>query len=50
MLGSGIAVSNCYCAVTEALLDASGKPILTDNLKAAMVKEREAWQKVHDAP
>lgn len=38
---------NCYCAVTECLLDADGRPILTDRLKAQMRAEREAWQKAH---
>lgn len=36
---------NCYCACTEALLDAEGKPILTDRLKASMLAERTAWEK-----
>ena len=35
---------NCRCSQTETLLDASGKPILTDGLKKAMTKERESWQ------
>ncbi len=35
---------NCYCGQTEALLDAAGKPILTDRLKASMLAENVAWQ------
>ncbi|MBP9148696.1 MAG: hypothetical protein KBG00_07925 [Rhodoferax sp.] len=35
----------CHCAVTEALLDSDGKPILTDRLKASMAAEHLAWQK-----
>lgn len=35
---------NCHCGQTECLLDASGKPILTDRLQRAMAAEREAWQ------
>lgn len=35
----------CHCAVTEALLDTDGKPILTDGLKAKMRAEREAWER-----
>lgn len=38
---------NCRCACTEALLDADGKPILTDGLKLKMLKEREAWEKAN---
>lgn len=33
----------CHCATTEALLDAEGKAILTDKLKATMANERKAW-------
>jgi len=40
---------NCYCAVTEALLDENGKPILSARLRASMLAEREAWQKTQDA-
>jgi uncharacterized protein with gpF-like domain len=36
---------NCYCGLTEALLDTDGNPILTDTLKKAMAKEKAAWQK-----
>ncbi|WP_216594962.1 hypothetical protein [Comamonas testosteroni] len=43
MLGSNFAVSNCHCGQTECLLDASGKPILTERLQKTMVAEREAW-------
>jgi len=35
----------CHCSITEALLDADGKPILTDRLKASMAAEHLAWQK-----
>lgn len=34
----------CHCSVTECLLDSEGKPILTDKLKAAMLKEKAAWE------
>ena len=34
----------CHCSQTECLLDKSGKPILTDKLKAKMKKELEVWQ------
>lgn len=34
----------CYCAQTEALLDADGEPILTKYLKDAMTNERKTWQ------
>lgn len=34
----------CYCAQTEALLDADGKPILTKYLQSAMANERRTWQ------
>ena len=37
----------CLCAQTEALLDADGKPILTEKLKASMLAEKEAWEKSH---
>ena len=37
----------CHCATTECLLDADGKPILTDALKASMAKERAAWERAH---
>lgn len=35
---------NCFCAQTECLLDAEGKPILTKKLQSAMANERKAWQ------
>lgn len=38
---------NCYCGQTECLLDKSGKPILTDRLKASMLAERESWEKAN---
>jgi hypothetical protein len=37
----------CYCAQTEALLDADGKPILTKSLQNAMANERKTWQSKH---
>jgi SPP1 gp7 family putative phage head morphogenesis protein len=40
---------NCFCAVTTCLLDAAGKPILTDGLRSKMRAEREAWQREHPA-
>lgn len=39
---------NCRCAQTEALLDSDGKPILSDFLKTAMVKEKALWQRQHE--
>jgi hypothetical protein len=36
---------NCFCAVTSCLLDAAGKPILTDGLKVKMRAERERWER-----
>ena len=42
-------IYNCRCGQTQALLDASGNPILTDKLKASMLAEREAWQKANPA-
>ena len=41
---SGKEKYNCLCGNTEALLDADGKAILTDRLKASMLAERTAWQ------
>lgn len=38
---------NCFCATTECLLDADGKPILTKQLQSAMANERKRWQSVH---
>ncbi len=38
---------NCLCGQTECLLDADGKPILTDRLKQTMRAERERWEKAH---
>lgn len=35
----------CHCAITEALLDADGVPILTDRLKASMAAEHLAWKR-----
>lgn len=40
-------VFRCHCSQTEALLDADGRPILTDRLKASMLSERDAWQKAN---
>ncbi len=34
----------CHCSVTTALLDAEGRPILSDTLKASMRKELGAWK------
>ena len=36
---------NCHCGQTECLLDAGGKPILTDGLKKAMEAELLAWER-----
>jgi len=35
----------CHCSIASCLLDADGKPILTDRLKASMAAEHLAWQK-----
>lgn len=35
---------NCFCGVTDVLLDADGKPILTKRLQSTMANERKAWQ------
>lgn len=35
----------CHCSITTCLLDADGKPILTDRLKASMAAEHLAWQR-----
>lgn len=40
---------NCHCGQTECLLDAGGKPILTDGLKKAMEAERVAWEEVRQS-
>lgn len=40
---------NCHCGQTECLLNASGKPILTDGLKRAMADEFSAWEFGRDA-
>jgi uncharacterized protein with gpF-like domain len=39
----------CHCSITSCLLDADGKPILSDTLKAAMRKEREVWEKAQES-
>lgn len=36
---------NCFCSITECLLDEGGKPLLSDALKSSMKSAREAWQK-----
>lgn len=38
---------NCYCGVTPALLDADGKPILTDGLKKRMADALTKWEKAN---
>lgn len=35
----------CHCGQTQALLDADGKPILSNKLKASMLAERTTWEK-----
>ena len=35
---------NCHCSITSALLDADGKPILSDGLKSAMAGEVQRWK------
>lgn len=34
---------NCHCGQTECLLDASGRPVLTDRLKKTMADELVVW-------
>lgn len=34
---------NCHCSTTECLLDADGKPILTDKLRSKMGAEKVQW-------
>lgn len=34
---------NCHCSTTECLLDADGKPILTEKLRAKMGAEKVQW-------
>lgn len=36
---------NCHCATTECLLDAKGEPILTQQLRDTMARERKAWER-----
>ena len=40
-------IFRCFCSITETLLDADGRPILTDRLKASMLAERQAWEAAH---
>ena len=47
MISNSITASNCYCGQSECLLDADGKPILTDRLKASMLAEKLAWEKAN---
>lgn len=35
---------NCHCSQTTCLIDASGKPILTDGLKKKLAKELKDWK------
>jgi hypothetical protein len=35
---------SCHCSQTECLVDASGKPILTDGLKKKMAQELKDWK------
>lgn len=35
----------CHCGQTECLLDADGRPILSDKTKARFAAEREAWER-----
>lgn len=45
MLGNNFAVSNCHCGQTECLLDVSGRPILTEQLRKAMAREKAEWMR-----
>ena len=38
---------NCYCSITETLIDKDGNPILSDKLKKAMALEKKAWKATH---
>lgn len=38
---------NCFCSITEALLDDKGRPMLSDSLKQTMKSARETWQKTY---
>ena len=38
----------CHCAQTEALLDDEGAPILSQQLRRTMTREREVWQREHN--
>lgn len=40
---------NCHCGQTECLLDANGKPILTDSLKRKMAAELANWETAQKA-
>lgn len=39
----------CHCGVTECLLDAAGKPILTKKLQSTMANELATWKKTNPA-
>jgi hypothetical protein len=47
MYANSITASNCYCGVTECLLDSEGRPILTDALKKRMGDALAKWQKAN---
>lgn len=38
---------NCFCGLTECLLDADGKPILTKKLQSTMANERKRWESTY---
>lgn len=38
---------NCLCGLTDVLLDAEGRPILTKALQSAMANERKRWQSLY---
>lgn len=35
---------NCFCSLTTVLLNDDGKPMLTDKVQEALIKERRIWQ------
>lgn len=40
----------CHCSITECLLDADKKPILSKKLQSTMANERKTWQSAHVEP
>jgi len=42
-------VFRCHCSVTSCLLDANGKPLLSDRLKGTMAEALAKWEKANPA-